>query len=163
MYAEEIGRTIITARNGETPEQAMSAIEAAAAAAATAVAHPMYSDIATIAADAANAAARAGVSTADLRSDFDSLVAQSQQEKWTDHSPVPPTVFTPLPHASHSGSDVAIQAGVRDGVDSDTAKAKLLALYNAMNDYTIAKFGKPLTIKDFQEHVLAGIPEGVQS
>jgi hypothetical protein len=137
--------------------------------------HAVFGDdkaaAAVFAAKAAKFAALWGVDTFDIRFAFDSLLRRSNAEKWTDSTPVPPTVFLPFhdtpperptePDAPEP--DIVLRAFIRDGVDPEVAQQKLLDLYNAMNDYTIAKFGKPLPIKDFQEYVLVGVPAGVPS
>jgi hypothetical protein len=39
----------------------------------------------------------------------------------------------------------------------------VLTLYNSLNDLSIAKFGKGLSIKDFQQYIVAEVPAEVLS
>ncbi len=130
---------------------------------------------------AAVAARWSGVSTFEILNDFELLRNRVQWENWNHQTAVPATVFPPItitnaidtfaaaPNAVDrskslnglSEADLVIRAFLRDGVDPTIAKDKLLAIYNAMNEYSIAKYGKAITIKDFQEHVMAGVPAGV--
>ena len=162
-----------------------------AANAASAAAHAAHANAANAnaafaaaaaAAFAANANTAAGGDGDAIAQDFKLLLTKAITEKWTDNTPVPPSVFPPIPELPNLPkakaedyidpfiepnnaveTELKLKAYIRDGVDSDVARQKLRALYNSLNDLSIANFGKGLSIKDFRQYIVAEVPAEVLS
>ena len=93
--AQEVGHIRALAETDD--DHAADAARAAAAAEATAAKIAANISHATAdAADAVKTTARAGVPISLIAHDFQTILETSQQEKWTDEMPVPPSVFGPL-------------------------------------------------------------------
>jgi translation initiation factor IF-1 len=54
-----------------------------------------------------------------------------------------------------------IQALVADSTDREVVRTKLVNLYRKLNEYSIARWGRGLTVEDFKQYILAGVPEEV--
>ncbi|MGL4424034.1 MAG: hypothetical protein ACRCZF_25490, partial [Gemmataceae bacterium] len=48
-----------------------------------------------------------------------------------------------------------------EGVPQEVARTKIIAVYEAMNELSLAKFGQGLNVKDFTQLMLSGVPAGV--
>ncbi len=130
--------------------------------------------------NAAAAAARAGVPVANIRGDFDLLLERSKHEKWDDKTPVPPSVFPPLDAelpepeqpepltvmtAEELQADETIIGKIRffgkPGITAQELAPHIRSTYQALNQLTLAKYGKYLKLADFKRLVLqyAGVPQ----
>lgn len=182
-YAEAIVRAIDFAE-----QSAADAAKAAYADAdADADAYAARADAAAARADAAAAAyaARAAARAAayadknmaaivrnTIRFDFDTLLQFSQNSKWDDSTPVPPTVFGPMwPEGCPDGwpADSAplpsrnidepsefklvLRAMAEPGVTAEEVAQHLVKLFKAMNQYSLAKYGRRLTKDGFKRLV----------
>lgn len=166
-------RAARAARTAAADTDAYAAAYAAADAAAYAAAAAY--DNTDDAADAAYAASAADILLVPvIRQDFERLLGLSQQQQWNDETPVPPSVFGPLPSPSTVPSPLLIPPNPRrkvrlvvtatlpEGTDPDAISADLIELYHAINDAHIARGGAGLSLEDFQKEVLARVPEGVR-
>lgn len=100
-------------------------------------------------------------SISSIRSDFTRIWNASHQNKWTDDTPVPPSVFGPLDDIANDEHVVmALRAFGEPGVSASTLAEQMLAVYKALNVYTLAKYGKHLSRGEFRRLVLqnAGVP-----
>lgn len=140
-----------------------------AAIAADAAAHAAITDTALIVTTAANsaaiAAARAGVPVRAIRSDFDTVQKLAQRSQWTDHTPVPSSVFGPLDEPAvdvakpvQRDSQLKLSVYLGPTADPDAVGDKLVELYEALNDLSIEKYGKGLTVKEFEQLVPTLVP-----
>jgi hypothetical protein len=88
----------------------------------------------------------------------------------TDDTPVPPSVFGPLdalvpepatdPLEADEHIVLSLRAFAEPGVSASTLAEHLLAMYKALNEYTLAKYGKHLSRGRFRKLVCkhAGVP-----
>lgn len=108
-----------------------------------------------------SAAAADKSSISSIRSDFTRIWNASRQNKWTDDTPVPPSVFGPLDDIENDEHVVmALRAFGEPGVSASILADQMLAVYKALNVYTLAKYGKHLSRGEFRRLVLqnAGVP-----
>lgn len=93
-----------------------------------------------------------------IRRDFDHLLSLSRELRWTDSTPVPPSVFD-----LHTDSSLrfALSAVVGPDVPAEVIERDLVGLYQAVNDYHIARGGSGLTLDQFKRLVEASVPAGV--
>ena len=130
------------------------------------------------AADAATKAARHAVNASpiqiilsSIRNDFACLLEASRRENWDDTTPVPPSFFEPLelfaptlmpadPLESDEQVVMVLQGFGEPGVSANTLAEHLLAVYKALNQYTLAKYGRHLSRGRFRRLVLlhSGVP-----
>lgn len=120
-------------------------------------------------------ASRAGVAIEFIRADFQQVLDTSQREGWTDDTPVPPTVFEPnvITHtlimsvedfwraARGRPFQLIVDAFATDDADPQEVRTRLVGLFRELNDYSLLKYGKGLTIDEFRQYLLAGVPEVV--
>lgn len=150
--------------------------ECAAAGAAydadTAPAHD--ADAIRAARDAARNAAHAGVAVPSIVRDFQLVLEQATQERWTDDTPVPPSVFGPLdesepkpavvPAASQppKSFELAIEVFARKTADPEQAADRLVGLYEKLNEFSLLKYGRGLTVEEFEQFIRVGahVPVG---
>ena len=133
-------------------------------------------DAADYAAAAARSAATAGIAIPSIRADFQRVLDASRRGKWTDSTPVPPSVFGPLaaieepatspePVAEPSAfpkSKLEIDCYVGDLADHVEVGSRITDLFRELNEYSLRKWGKGLSIDDFEQLVLAKVPAGVK-
>ena len=107
-----------------------------------------------------------------IQTDFQIVLDKSRLEKWTDDTSVSPSVFGPIEHpitvvpkiADPIVNDehvvMALRAFGEPGVSASTLAEQMLAVYKALNVYTLAKYGKHLSRGEFRRLVLqnAGVP-----
>lgn len=105
-----------------------------------------------------------------MRNDFSRLFEASRREKWDDSTPVPSSFFGPLqvppvdstddPLESDEHVTMVLQAFGEPGVRAGTLAEHLLAVYKALNQYTLAKYGRHLSRGRFRRLVLlhSGVP-----
>ena len=140
---------------------AYAASIAAAAAAASVGAAPPPTDE-----DAGRHAHAAGVPIVLIRRDLNVLLELARHERWTNDTPVPPSVFGPLEEAQSSReaerpelqSQLVLRAYLGPSADPDAVGEKLVELYEALNDLSIEKYGRGLTVKEFEQLVPTLVP-----
>jgi hypothetical protein len=152
---------------------AAAAAFAAVTAAAAADAYAADAYAAAAAADAADAAEKS--KRLDLipqmKMDFQTLLRLAKEQRWNDDTPVPPTVFettnvekpkTIAPVESLE-SKLRITIVPKPGADHDEIGRRLIELYRSLNDYSLLKYGKGLTIGEFEQYINTRelVPEGV--
>lgn len=99
---------------------------------------------------------KAGVHANAIARDFQTILNQSQREKWGDSSPVLPTVFDPLNPVHYLTLDLYIKPGTDPIVIGDA----VVKLWEAANEYHMARGGGVLTLDDFQQLFPALLPVG---
>lgn len=110
--------------------------------------------------------------------DFQTLLARVNAENWTDNTPVPPKVFGPLwpdgppegwpiqsdaphvdPAAEYSPATqdedfkLIIRAVAKPGVSAETVREHIVKLFEALNEYSLEKYGRRLTADRFRRLV----------
>jgi hypothetical protein len=122
-------------------------------------------------------AAHAGASIDSIRMDYDRLLHLANLNGWTDDTPVPDSVFessdpqfeaaleallnpSPDPLETDEQIVLSLRAFAEPGVSASTLAEHLLATYKALNEYTLAKYGKHLSRGEFRRLVYkhAGVP-----
>jgi hypothetical protein len=147
-----------------------------AAAAARAAYAAAYAASAYAAADAAadDDAAAAAAYAADARTrvipnivkDFQSILRLSREQGWTDNTSVSPEVFSPLddpatdplsapPLEQDPEVKFALRAVTGSGVSAEVVARHVVAVFQALNEYTLAKYGTRLTKDQFRRLVYA--------
>jgi hypothetical protein len=155
-----------------SPDAYSTATAAAAHSAAFTV--PFHAIDAHHTANAVTHTARAGVARSRIRQDFELLLVKCRRLGWTDDTPVPPSVFPPieddidLPEVVETAEPLRspqfkliLDSFAADGTDPQEVKSRLIALFNEMDEYSFLRWGKGLTIDDFTQYMLAGVPEVV--
>ncbi len=107
------------------------------------------------AADAAKAAWSAGIPLSDIRKDFIKLQNESILRKWTDDTPVPPSVFDSLDEPAHA---LLLDLHSEPGADPHIIGDAIVKLWEAANEYHMAKGGGVLTLDEFQQFMPALVP-----
>ncbi|MGL6074013.1 MAG: hypothetical protein ACRC8S_07620 [Fimbriiglobus sp.] len=157
------------------PDDAYDAfINAAYPAAAYAAASADLDEYVAAPAKGVDAAAKAGVETHLIRSDFDLLLRLSFEGNWTDESPVPTSVFPALnavPVSAEKLFETDSLASIKkpnpskllidfefdsDTTDPQEAADALVELFREMNEYSLLKFGKGLTVDEFKHYLAVG-------
>lgn len=123
------------------------------------------------AAAAAYDAAESGVNKKLILADFNHLFALAKKHKWTDETPVPPSVFPPIDTSvkpeiqpvempDQEAKTFLLQAFGQPGVTASILAPHLLNVYKALNEYSLAKFGTHISRGKFKRLVLeyAGVP-----
>lgn len=125
-----------------------------------------------VAARAAASAASAGVSILSIAADFGSILTLSRG--WDDDTPVPPSVFGSLDEAEPEpvvvsapelpkSFGLAIEVFARETADPEEAANRLVSLYEKLNEFSLLKYGRGLTVEEFEQFVRAGAPVGAKS
>lgn len=127
---------------------------ASAYAAASAV---LMSDVidATDVKEAAVKAVEAGVPSSEIRSDFRRLQDKCLLQRWTDDTPVPPSVFDSLDEPAHA---LLLDLHSEPGADPHIIGDAIVKLWEAANEYHMAKGGGVLTLDEFQQFMPALVP-----
>ncbi|MBN9121796.1 MAG: hypothetical protein J0I06_22090 [Planctomycetes bacterium] len=143
---------------------AAHAADAAAYAAAALAGDAAYAAAAAAAAYAAYATARRFIAR-----DFKTLVEAAAAGKWTNQTPVPPTVFGPMwPEGVPPDWPLAPDADVLrlrieipDGATDEDVKRMVRELVGAMNDVHRASSGSGLQVDNLRLFDTSGVPAGV--
>ena len=89
-----------------------------------------------------------------IRRDFRTLRAKALAEKWTDFTPVPPSVFGPLwPDEKPAFAKLVVKALVKPGVSPEALRKGLVELYEAMDEYHQAAGAGRLSLEEFRRFV----------
>jgi hypothetical protein len=126
------------------------------------------------AADAANAANAAGVPVVAIARDFQTVLDAATQGRWDDNTTVPPSVFGPLDEPEPTPLVVetlaeppkkfklVIEAYATEQTDPQETARRLVGLYEKLDEYCRLKYGRGLTLKEFEQHVRvgSGVPVG---
>lgn len=110
------------------------------------------------AADAVAAAVRAGVAVADITRDFERIRACATNESWTDATAVPQSVFEPLGEpepAARESFELIIEVFARGTDNSAEVASGLVSLYETLNEFSLLRYGRGLTVAEFEQYVRA--------
>ncbi len=157
------------------PTAVATAAALSAAAAATATAASSFRPNAHAAAEAATHAANAGVPKIAIHQLFQRLLEECHQHQLAGETVIPPTVFDPYRHKSSvidddmsdptdsSGFRLILDSFAAEGVDLQDVRKRLVTLFRQLNEYSLLRWGKGLTIDEFKQYLLAGVPAEVPS
>ena len=120
------------------------------------------------AAAAADANDDAADAAAAIRRDFNTLVRLAAGQRWTDTTPIPPEVFGPLwpdgpPQGWPTESNIRgliLELFCRPDTPPEVIGEGLVKLWEAANEYHMARGGGVLTFDDFKQFVGALVPAG---
>lgn len=161
------------------------AFAAYTAKAAFTAANAAFHDAKYVAANVANAVTFASIADPNqeegIQDDYELLLRLTREQNWTDETPVPPNVFTPLSVeqrvasgklsaegkttaefvgecvvASPAGakpSKLRLRIAIPENVDLDALEDDLVDLYAKMDDYHRARGGAGLTLDEFKRYV----------
>jgi hypothetical protein len=137
-------------------------VNATAAAAARSARMTSRTRTGSIARSVSTAAAACGASAIPLmRTDFERVLAQSRRQRWNNKTPVPPTVFDPLEEQAATPEPggvpqplrLKLRAIAERGTSADTVRKHLVAVYKALNEHFLEKYGTFLTRDQFKRLV----------
>lgn len=96
-----------------------------------------------------------------ISDDFHHLLDLSQNHQWTDDTPVPPSVFGPLDEPTAKA--FTLEAFAPEGTPTQVIGDSLVKLWQAANEYHMARGGGVLTFDEFKQMMPALVPVGPKS
>jgi hypothetical protein len=100
-----------------------------------------------------------------IRRDFHRLLELSRHQQWTDDTPVPPSVFDLLDDTGDESRSKAfiLDTFAPEGTSPHVIGDAMVKLWEAANEYHMARGGGVLTFDEFKQMVPALVPVGPRS
>jgi len=146
-----------------TTARAANAARAAAYAADTSADDPHY-----VVASATRAAAASG-EIRPIRKDFQRILSLSRRNQWMDDRPVPPNVFGLIEDGSkdrqeeNSAKALILEILCESDTDPKGIGDAVVKLWEAANEYHMARGGGVLTFDEFKQMIPALVPVGPEA